>query len=309
MKRSLLLSAWLVASLLVYAPVYAQGTAYFWAGGSFEGEVWRDTVVAVPNQWIDIPIYHQSDPDVYIESIFYVLGCKQALIDTIDVNGGHMFYPLTEWDTAEFLPLLYNYDTHPTHPNPPGYISLPFCGFARQVNPDSPLLHFEIPTHILTYRVHAVDNSYLINTTHCDAMIAGMAPVGGPSNCGDSTGSVSYPMDMSFACVRFIEGYKYLPGDVNMAVGAWPPQAIVGDVTYLVNYFGSFPGIQTCLLDGFWASADANGDCQIIASDVTKLINYLRGQTDLSCCPNYPPSWFTQADLPAEAPVGWPGCE
>ncbi|MCP4581999.1 MAG: hypothetical protein GY839_10295 [candidate division Zixibacteria bacterium] len=101
----------------------------------------------------------------------------------------------------------------------------------------------------------------------------------------------------------------YLPGDVGMLLGGWPPMAIGGDVTWLVGYFRGHLSDQPCLLDGFWASADANGDCIIIGSDLTKLVNYFRGLTSLSYCPEYPPAWPTSDDLPAEAPEGWPNCE
>jgi len=105
------------------------------------------------------------------------------------------------------------------------------------------------------------------------------------------------------------ENYKYLPGDANMYNGSWPPSVIGGDVTYLVNYFRSLPSSQACLLDGFWCSADANGDCLIIGSDVTKLVNYFRGMTDLGHCPDYEPAWPTPDDLPVDAPEGWPNCD
>ncbi|MCP4583388.1 MAG: hypothetical protein GY839_17405 [candidate division Zixibacteria bacterium] len=101
----------------------------------------------------------------------------------------------------------------------------------------------------------------------------------------------------------------YLPGDVNMFNGAWPPAVIGGDVTYLVNYFRSLPASQPCLIGGFWNSADANGDCNIIGSDVTKLVAYFRGQGDVQYCPEYPPMWLSPDDLPLEAPEAWPGCE
>ncbi|MCP4580400.1 MAG: hypothetical protein GY839_02190 [candidate division Zixibacteria bacterium] len=101
----------------------------------------------------------------------------------------------------------------------------------------------------------------------------------------------------------------YLPGDANMANGAWPPGVIGGDVTFLVNYFRSLPSSQACLLDGFWCSADINGDCLVIGSDVTKLVNYFRGMTELGYCVDYEPAWPTPDDLPAEAPEGWPNCD
>ena len=104
-------------------------------------------------------------------------------------------------------------------------------------------------------------------------------------------------------------GHSYLPGNVNMSAGAWPPAATGPDVTYLVNFFRGVPTSHSCLLDGFWASADANGDCNIIGSDVTKLVNVFRGQGSIGFCADYPPAWPTPADLPAEAPEGWPNCE
>jgi len=111
-------------------------------------------------------------------------------------------------------------------------------------------------------------------------------------------------------------GYEYLPGDVNMSAGTWPPAATGPDVTYLVNFFRGVSTSHSCLLGGFWCSADANGDCNIIGSDVTKLVNVFRGIGSITWCgedpedpPSYEPAWPTPADLPVEAPVGWPNCE
>jgi len=102
---------------------------------------------------------------------------------------------------------------------------------------------------------------------------------------------------------------QYLPGDVNMSTGAWPPAATSPDVTYLVNYFRGIPTSQSCKLDGYWGSADANGDCNIIGSDVTKLVNVFRGIGNMLYCADYEPCWLTPADFPEEAPSGWPNCE
>ncbi|MCP4582025.1 MAG: hypothetical protein GY839_10430, partial [candidate division Zixibacteria bacterium] len=103
--------------------------------------------------------------------------------------------------------------------------------------------------------------------------------------------------------------FEYLPGDVNMYNGAWPAMVIGGDVTFLVNYFRGLPSSNPCPLGGFWASADANGDCLVIGSDVTKLVNYFRGMGDPANCPDYDPCWPTPDDLPPSAPGGWPNCE
>ena len=114
--------------------------------------------------------------------------------------------------------------------------------------------------------------------------------------------------------------YEYLPGDVNMSVGLWPPAATGPDVTYLVNYFRSAPTSVACKFDGdiglFWASADANGDCNIIGSDVTKMINVFRQIGSMKYCGdqetdpgNYEPCWPTVQSPWPPKPDGWPNCE
>jgi len=107
--------------------------------------------------------------------------------------------------------------------------------------------------------------------------------------------------------------YYYLPGDVNMAEGNWPPRSWGNDVTYLTNYyrFGeSF--VSQCqymiMPEYFWASADADGDCDLTGSDLLSLINNLRGLVSLEYCIDYPPEWETEEDLPETPPEGWPDC-
>jgi hypothetical protein len=100
---------------------------------------------------------------------------------------------------------------------------------------------------------------------------------------------------------------EYRPGDANMWAGGWPPGVISGDVTYLVNYFRRIT--SACNLDGFYCSADINGDCQVLGNDVTAFVNFFRGSGTIQYCPDYPPAWPTPGDIPAEAPPGWPNCE
>ncbi|MCP4583861.1 MAG: hypothetical protein GY839_19800 [candidate division Zixibacteria bacterium] len=126
--------------------------------------------------------------------------------------------------------------------------------------------------------------------------------------------SISSEGESSDDIIQFVAGLvplptnnEYLPGDANMPNGIWPPSVIGADVTYLVNYFRALNG--SCLLYGFFASADANGDCLIIGSDVTRLVNYFRGLSDINYCPDYEPAWPTPDDLPPTAPSGWPNCD
>jgi hypothetical protein len=99
----------------------------------------------------------------------------------------------------------------------------------------------------------------------------------------------------------------YLPGDINMKVGDWPPKVIGSDVTYLVGYFRSIN--LPCFMNGFFCAADINGDCQVIGSDVTRLVNYFRDLNGIRFCPDYVPAWITPDDLPMGKPAGWPMCE
>jgi hypothetical protein len=96
----------------------------------------------------------------------------------------------------------------------------------------------------------------------------------------------------------------------------WPPEVIGSDATYLINYFRGYTTSHPCAFDGFWASADVNGDCKVIGSDVTRLTNYLRGIGQIGWCGDsqgdsayYPPFWLSAANLPDDPPFGWPGCD
>ncbi|MCP4581861.1 MAG: hypothetical protein GY839_09590 [candidate division Zixibacteria bacterium] len=119
-------------------------------------------------------------------------------------------------------------------------------------------------------------------------------------------------------CIDYVEWnsgnrYNYLPGDANMAVwtpaATWPTRVIGSDVTYLVNYFRQDPNSLPCSLNGFWCSADANGNCEVLQSDVTRLVSYFRGDQIIEWCQDCEPTWPTFDDLPAEVPDGWPYCE
>jgi M6 family metalloprotease-like protein len=142
----------------------------------------------------------------------------------------------------------------------------------------------------------------------------------------DSAGNYEI-LNLAPECSTYVSvaGFAYLPGDVNMHNGVWPPAPVVGaDATYLINFFRGFTTSQVCFMNNpsapvlwpsgqpgpyFWASADVNGDCQIIGADATKLINYLRGNGTISWCVEYDPLWHNTGELPGSAPPGWPNCQ
>ncbi len=81
--------------------------------------------------------------------------------------------------------------------------------------------------------------------------------------------------------------FGYMPGDANMAAGIWPATVDNTDITYMVEYFRKHN--DGCEFEGFFASADANGDCRVNVTDVTYLVRYLAGLggTPLHC-PAFP---------------------
>ncbi|MCP4583757.1 MAG: hypothetical protein GY839_19270, partial [candidate division Zixibacteria bacterium] len=123
----------------------------------------------------------------------------------------------------------------------------------------------------------------------------------------DNVGNIEGVPGSADASTCLLLGYLYLAGDANMEVGTWPPRVIGSDVTYLVNYFRMMaPG---CELAGFYASADANGDCLVIGSDVTFLVNYFRQLVSpVRYCVDYRPAWMVENDAPEDPPEGWPDC-
>ncbi len=101
--------------------------------------------------------------------------------------------------------------------------------------------------------------------------------------------------------------YKYRPGDINMTAGSWPPRVYGSDVTYLVN---NFRGKNSpCLINGFFCAADINGDCRITEADITGMVSYLRGQSDILWCKDHQPFWEPEEDYPVTIPPDWPSCD
>lgn len=108
--------------------------------------------------------------------------------------------------------------------------------------------------------------------------------------------------------------YEYIPGDANMGAVLWPTSLEGGDVTRLVRYF---KGLNSpCLFRNplahhapppdihadtvFYASADANGDCQVRGSDVSRLVAYFKSTAAApASCADYPPTTPIQANFPA----------
>ncbi|MCP4581943.1 MAG: hypothetical protein GY839_10010 [candidate division Zixibacteria bacterium] len=254
-----------------------------------------------------IDVYIQTTSSVWGANVHIPLGANDLYVsEFLSQAEGQEEGLLADWELAHF--------SFPfgSPPNPEGWSSQSFVGWANVIISDELWLQYTEPTKILTFAVETVNDPGLAGQT-VDGLGIGSHPSGWPLSVGDTTGisDQGYSISVNISALRF-EGLSesaFLPGDVNMYGGSWPPLVIGGDVTYLVNYFRGIETSQSCLLQGLWCSADANGDCLIIGSDVTKLVNYFRGETEISYCIDYPPSWHTPDDLPVEAPPGWPNCE
>jgi hypothetical protein len=181
----------------------------FFATGAFAqiayfnaGTVDASLLTVSPGKWVEVPVWFTGTfPPVAIENMNFPLGCKVAYLDTL--TGGAMFFPITAWDDASFPPGTYNDDTHPIFPNPPGYISLAFKGYARPVHTDSPLLYGTgVPIKIFTFMVHTED-TVAVDQTFTDLLIAGVHPTEGVMNAGDSTGEGGFDVDFTGCPIYF----------------------------------------------------------------------------------------------------------
>ena len=130
--------------------------------------------------------------------------------------------------------------------------------------------------------------------------------------CSFENGCMMFEGDETFAG-PYIRGlapdtnYQYMPGDANMALGLWPPRVIGSDLIYLARCILDIS--EPCLIDSFYVAGDINGDCQVLGSDVTWLVNYFKGINDIRWCPEYIPDWLHNESIPEQMPPGWPGCE
>ena len=250
---------------------------------------------------IAVNLYLRTAGEISISAVSLVLGAANQYIDSLLSEAqGVIYSPLSDLDSAAFLPPI------GAPPNDPGWSSQVLRA-AVMVPLDSMLLDLDHPILVARFVAKLVLDSSLVGDT-IDCLGPGLDDAGYPSFAlgpdGDTLSLVAH-----FSPVLFHYLYAYLPGDANMQVGAWPPVVLGNDLTYLVNWLRGMESSQPCVIGGFWAVADANGDCQVLGSDVTMLVNYFRGLTSVRSCPLIPPEWPNAVDVPADMPFGWPGCE
>ncbi|GEM_PF-805233 len=240
---------------------------------------------------LTIDVYVQTSENAYLGDFHLCLGSDDQYIDDhLSETLGQVYYPLTEWEAAVFTA------PHGSPPNPEGWTSQSFVGFAR-INPNNPnplWLHLESLTNVVTFVFEIVDEEALIGQT-LECLGQGLNLYQGPSNGSDSTGFTSFDIVESYSPVQFYDPTAYcdyVPGDFN-----GDGNVIGGDVTFGVQFFigvGSNPP-DSCWLasSGSWlySAADANGDCVVIGSDITYLVAFFVGTGEPpQWCPETPPA-------------------
>ncbi|MCD6162405.1 MAG: carboxypeptidase regulatory-like domain-containing protein [candidate division Zixibacteria bacterium] len=274
----------------------AEEDVVFWFGNLDDSPL-----IGAINQRLYMNVYMQNTDEAYGGDIHVPFAVEDQYIDELLIDKAKYFYPFTEWDSAGFD------GVYSSPPNPTGWSSISFFANAQT---GSPWLHFKLPTRILTFAMKAANNPSIVDdTVACIGIGAhpGAYPFGVADTLGSIYASVEHISEVAF--VLEPEVYNYRAADVNMYNGAWPPVVMGSDVVYLVNYFSGSPSSLPCMINGFWCSADVNGDCTVMGSDVTRLVNHFKGIIPYSFCPDYPAAWYVAGDCPAEPPPGWPPCE
>lgn len=240
------------------------------------------------NQRVGVDVYVQTSENTHVADMHLCLGSDDQYFDSLlSDTEGVLYYPLTEWDDAGFLL------PQGSPPNPSGWSSQSFLGWADLFGEPNPWLHFETPTRILRFVLKTVDDTLLISDT-VQCFGPGINSILGTSYATDSLGITDYPLFEQFSPLFFIEAGDcyYVPGDIN-----GDGSTMGNDVTYGVRYFkgiGPSPP-DSCWneMSGSWlySAGDANGNCQFTGSDITYLVAYFKGiQPSILWCMWTPPA-------------------
>lgn len=189
------------------------------AGYGQDNTVWvwygppDDTLDAKINDTLYVDVYVKTSSNTYVENMLLVMGFNDQYIDTsISESEGSSYYPITEWGMAGF------YSPEGSPPNPSGWSSQSFNGWARFINPNAPLLHVGIFWKVLTMVVITANNHNLLGQT-VNALGPGLNGVQGSSNAGDSLGEISYEVIEYFSPVHFIQEVGHVSGTVTGDIG------------------------------------------------------------------------------------------
>ena len=157
--------------------------------GNIDGE----NINATIGERFDVDVYFQTTEDTYVANTAVCLGANQTYVDSLlSKNEGTLYYPFTEWDSANFNSI-YDYET--------GWFCEPFVGFASLFG-HGEWLHFGVPTKAITLKMKATDDADYAGQT-VEAFAPGEDRFQGPTNAGDSLGDYSFNLREFFNLLHF----------------------------------------------------------------------------------------------------------
>lgn len=264
-------------------PITPQVEIWF---GSTDGS----PIIAPIGQLTFIDIYAKTKDYVYVADLHICLGVLDQYIDSLlSISQGTILPPLSEWDEMNFL--------QPQHspPNPSGWSSQSFLGFADLGMEPNPYLQSIDPIQILTMVVKPINDISLIGDT-VNCLGVGVNAQLGYTSAGDTVGGPGYQVVQHFSPLRFTRtplDCEYTLGDIN-----GDSNVVGSDVTFGVRYFKGFgvPPPDSCRSDSLpgnnylYMAGDVNGNCEFRGSDITRLVAFFKGSTNLSYCRFFPPA-------------------
>lgn len=216
-----LLSLSLLVAFTLIGSVYA-ANVNIWYGGTFTNGVWKDSCVAQINANLTVPVYVSTDANAYVANMHLPLGVNDTYIDSIPHDlCSFDFYPFVGnppdyWDDASFLT---RFESSP--PNPAGYHSRSFLGFADLGGGPNTWLHSIEPRQILSFVVHVRNNPAWIGTMATPFRDGVSSTLSGP-NVGDTVGGPGYTLITHYARVFFVgntnvDNDKTVPSEFSVA--------------------------------------------------------------------------------------------
>jgi len=188
-------------SLLAMLFLIASASAVdIYVGGTFTGAVWTDTIKGKIDANVDVPVYFDFSADLgaYVANVHLPLGVNDTYIDNIpQALCSFAYFPFNAWDDASFLA---TFETAP--PNPAGFHSRSFLGFADLGGPPNPWLHFTSVTQGLKFVIHTLNNPAWVGTTVMALQNGVSSTLGGPA-LGDTVGGPGYTANTHYAYLLF----------------------------------------------------------------------------------------------------------
>lgn len=161
-----------------------------WGLAIWYGNISGEPIATNINERISIEVYAQTNADVYVADCHLCLGFNLTYVDSLlSTTEGSREYPLDQWDFSAFLDPDFG---EPAMPD--GFASHSFQGFSNISPPyNSPYLNSQIPIHLITFVAKTANDSSIIGAT-ANALVKGNNRIQGPSNAGDSTATVGFPV-------------------------------------------------------------------------------------------------------------------